>query len=116
MGGRGLFGGSGRLGHIEAVQPEATLLIAHLVVMALFFLIEILPVTVKVLLNLQPPTAYEVVAQARDDDLIERVRAGQTEARRIEEGRTRARLAVEDDMRQREVAAGKGATSTWRPS
>jgi Domain of unknown function (DUF4407) len=105
------FGDTGFLAQLQALSKlssqSATLLIAHLVVMAPFFLIEILPVSVKILLNLQPPTAYEVVAQARDDDLIEGVRAGQTETRRIEEGKTRARLAVEDDMRQREVAAGK---------
>ena len=83
------------------------MLIAHLVVMALFFLIEILPVTVKVLLNLQPPTAYEVVAQARDDDLIEAVRAGQTEARRIEEGRPGPAWPSRTTCGSSEVAAGK---------
>lgn len=60
------FGDTGILAQLQALSrlssQSATLLIAHLVVMALFFLIEILPVTVKVLLNLQPPTAYEVVA------------------------------------------------------
>jgi hypothetical protein len=105
------FGDTGLLAQLQALSKlssqSATLLAAHLVVMALFFLIEILPVTVKVLLNVQPLTAYEIVAHARDDKSIEKIRARQNEARRIAEGRTRARLAVQDDKRQQEVAAGK---------
>jgi hypothetical protein len=107
------FGDTGLLAQLQALSKlssqSGTLLAAHLVVMALFFLIEILPVTVKLLLNLQPPTAYEVIGQARDDRLIEKVQARRDEARRIAEGKTRARLAVEEDMRRREEAAGKQA-------
>ena len=104
------FGDTGILAQLQALSKlssqSTTLLAAHLVVMALFFLIEILPVTVKILLNLQPPTAYEIVAEAGDDDLVESVQARRTEARRVEEGKSRARLAVENDMRRREEALG----------
>jgi hypothetical protein len=105
------FGDTGILAQLQALSKlssqSGTLLVAHLVVMALFFLIEILPVTVKVLLNLQPLTAYEIVARAREDDVAESDQARRSEVRRIEEGKMRARLAVEEDMRRREVAAGK---------
>jgi hypothetical protein len=107
------FGDTGILAQLQALNElssrNGTLLAAHLVVMALFFLIEILPVTVKVLLNLQPRTAYEVVAQAGDEELIENVQARRAESRRVQEGLSRTRLAVEEDRRRREEALGKRA-------
>jgi Domain of unknown function (DUF4407) len=107
------FGDTGILAQLQALSTlssrNGTLFAAHLLVMALFFLIEILPTAIKVLLNLQPLTAYEVVAQVNDDAIIERVKAASEELRRIEEGKSRARLAVEEDMRQQEKSLGKRA-------
>jgi hypothetical protein len=107
------FGDTGILAQLQALSElssrNGTLFAAHLVVMALFFLIEILPVTVKVLLNLQPLTAYEVVAEADDEELIQKVRARQAESRRMEEVESRARLAIAEDRRRHEERLGKQA-------
>jgi hypothetical protein len=65
---------------------------ARLAVLALFLIIEILPVTVKFLLTLAPPSAYELVAQLRDDELIQAVRVRQYEARHIEEAKSKTRI------------------------
>jgi hypothetical protein len=107
------FGDTGILAQLQALTERSsrngTVLAAHLVVMALFFLIEILPVTTKVLLNLQLPTAYEVVAQAADADVKEGVEARQVETRRIREGETRDRLAADEDRRRHELTLTKQA-------
>jgi hypothetical protein len=109
------FGDTGLLAQLQALSrlssQSGTLLAAHLVVMALFFLIEILPVTVKLLLSLHPPTAYEIVAQSGDDQLIEGVRARLIEARRIEEREMQSRLAAHDDKCRREEAAARRANA-----
>lgn len=49
----------------EASAKSPGLNAARLAVLALFFLIEILPVTVKILLNLGPPSAYDTRFEAR---------------------------------------------------
>jgi hypothetical protein len=109
------FADTGILAQLQALSTlsshNQTLWDAHLIVMALFFIIEILPVTVKILLNLQPMTAYEIVAKADDDELMERHRSKRIEARHLEAGKSRTRLAVEDDMRQREEGLGKQANA-----
>lgn len=90
---------------------------AQLIVTALFFLIEILPVTVKLLLNLAPPTAYDKVAESQakiitDQADLNRIAARRDaerksdEQRRREDGESRVRINVADDMRTREEALG----------
>jgi hypothetical protein len=104
---------TGILAQIQALSnldgQDPALLLAHLAVAALFFLIEILPVGVKILLNLAPMTAYEVVASSKEDEIIDRARARRIEVRRIEEGKSRTRINVENDMREREESLGKRA-------
>ena len=75
----------------------------------MFFLIEILPVTIKILLNLLPPSAYEIVAKAKDKEITDVVRTERVTNRRIEEGKSRTRINVEDDMRMREESLGRQA-------
>ena len=93
----------------EASSQNPSLEGARLAVLALFFLIEMLPVTVKFLLNLGPPSAYEVVAKLKEDELIDTARAKRVESRRIEERKSEVRINVEDDMRKREETLGKQA-------
>jgi uncharacterized membrane protein YgcG len=80
-------------------------------VLALFFLIEILPVTVKFLLNIGPPSAYEVVAQLREDELIDAASIRRIESRRISEAKSQIRINVEADMREKEEDLGRHANA-----
>ncbi len=110
------FGDTGILAQLQALSQlssrNATLLAAHLVVMALFFLIEILPVTIKILLNLQPPTAYDVVAKgARRQDHRESQRPSRPVA--PHPGRQNAGAA---GHRGRHAPARGGARQTGQPA
>ena len=58
------------------------LMLAHLTVMALFFLIELLPVLVKILLNLGPLDAYEKVLKTEEEKLADKVRLERLTERR----------------------------------
>jgi pyruvate/2-oxoglutarate/acetoin dehydrogenase E1 component len=80
-------------------------------VLALFFLIEILPVTVKFLLNIGPPSAYEVVAKLREDELIDAATMRRIETRRIAETESRTRIGVQADRQQKEEDLGKHANT-----
>ncbi|HET9896471.1 MAG TPA: DUF4407 domain-containing protein [Streptosporangiaceae bacterium] len=100
---------------------------ARLAVLALFFLIEILPVTVKFLLNLGPLTAYEDALGSRDAEKTDKMNLERAERRRLDEDESQARLTeaaghrsvelgklkahvqVEEHMRSREVDLGKHA-------
>jgi Domain of unknown function (DUF4407) len=90
---------------------------AQWVVTALFFLIEILPVTVKLLLNLAPPTAYDLVAEKQAKIVVDQADRDRLVARRdaerkadeegqLNDGKSRARINVANDMRVREEALG----------
>jgi hypothetical protein len=90
---------------------------AQLTVTALFFLIEILPVTVKLLLNLAPPTAYDRVIETQakmitDQADLRRIAARRdaeresNEHRKLEDGESRVRVNVADNMRQHEEDLG----------
>jgi Domain of unknown function (DUF4407) len=81
----------------------------HIAVALLFFLIEILPVMVKILLSLCPETPYEAIARARDDTLMDQARIQRAEQRLRAEDESRARTNVEADMRRREEELGKRA-------
>jgi hypothetical protein len=91
----------------EASGQSSSLRAARLAVLALFFLIEILPVTVKFLLNMGPLSAYEVVARLAEDERIDAATTRRIEARRMEEAGSRARIGVQADMRTREEDLGR---------
>jgi hypothetical protein len=122
----------------EASAHNSSLAAARWTVLALFFVIEILPVTVKALLNLGRPTAYEQVAIEKEGEIIDREQVRRVEKRRIEEeesqarvrdaqgrirrdelesetkvkieeGKQQTRTKVEEDMRLREEDIGKSA-------
>jgi len=100
-----------------ASAANPVLKFAQLIVTLLFFLIEILPVTVKLLLNLAPPTAYDKVAETQGKMVTDQVDLKRIAARRDAEresdeqrkrkdGDSRVRVNVADDMRNREEALG----------
>jgi hypothetical protein len=89
-----------------ASAGNAVLLLAHLTVMALFFLIELLPVLVKVLLNLGPLDPYEKVLKVEEDSLTERVRKQRLVERRTADADAKAQIKVAEDKSNREQALG----------
>jgi hypothetical protein len=84
---------------------------ARLAVLLLFFFIEILPVGVKFLLNIGPPSAYEVVAKLREDELIDAAHTQRVEGRRIGESQSQTRISLAADMQQKKVDLGKHAST-----
>ena len=104
---------TGILTQIQALYSigaqDPALGLAHLAVFLLFFMIEMLPVTVKVLLNFGPMSAYEIVAKLNEDELIDKARTQRNEARRVEEAKSRTRINIEDHMRTKEEVLGKQA-------
>lgn len=94
---RALFAASGN---------NPALALAHLCVFLLFFMIEILPVTVKLLLSLDKTSPYDSVAKKRDDKIIDAMKIKRAEARQISEQKSQTRIAIESDMRKREVYLG----------
>jgi hypothetical protein len=108
----------------DASAHNASLDSARLAVLALFFLIEILPVSVKFLLNLGPLTAYEDALISRDAEKTDKINLRRAERRRLDEGESeervieaesyrsiemgklKAHVKVEENMRDREVELG----------
>jgi len=85
-------------------------------VLALFFIIEVLPVSVKFLLNLGEEAAYEVAARLKNDASNDKQQIKRAESRTLEEHASQDRIAAADaqrivnaDMRGREVELGKRA-------
>lgn len=105
------FGDTGELAQLTALSDlssqNGTVMGAHIVVLLLFFIIEILPVTVKLLLNLQPKTLYDEIAEAADEEQRVKSQSHQLLQRQIEEGMEKNRLKQEEDMRKREREMGK---------
>jgi len=91
----------------EASGQDASLRAARLAVLALFFLIEILPVTVKFLLNMGPLSAYEVVARLREDEAIDTATTHRVESRRLAEASSQVRVRVHGDQRRKEEDLGR---------
>jgi hypothetical protein len=88
-------------------DTNATLGAAHLMLSLLFISIEILPVLMKVLLNISPPTAYDRLAALRDRTDID-VEALQQEARRtVEQAQTELLVMAEQERVDRQKEAVK---------
>ena len=82
---------------------------AQWVVTLLFFCIEILPVMVKVLLNVGPLSTYEVVLKSREEMITDAAKLKQVTRRRDIERESQKQIAIDEDMRQREEELGKHA-------
>jgi hypothetical protein len=118
---------TGLLRQLQALYQTSSgnpaLLAAHLTVAALFFLIELLPVVVKLLLNLGPPTTYEQILKAEDDKLLDAVKADRRAERRkkeresdeeqqIADAASAARVRQALDMARRQEGLGIRANDT----
>ena len=78
----------------DASSRNPTLNAARLLVTLVFFLIEILPVTVKVLLCLAPPTAYDLLARAKDEHIANLARKEHAVSQRLAELDSDARVSI----------------------
>jgi hypothetical protein len=78
-------------------DQDSVLLWTHLAVFLLFFTVEILPVSVKVLLNLGEETAYEQVARSWDEAVVRREEA--------DSAMTQAQATAEVNLENRRIAA-----------
>ena len=81
-------------------------MLAHLTVMALFFLIELLPVLVKFLLNLGPLDAYEKVFNSAEEQVSNQLRKERLVQRRTADADAQAQIKVAEDKSDREQALG----------
>ncbi len=88
-------------------------LLTHLAVGLLFFMIELLPVLVKVMTSVGPPSVYDRVRELDDNQLVDGAKIRQraeTKQRDEDERRNVAEAgkvrAIEDDMRARERKLG----------
>jgi hypothetical protein len=87
------------LSAISATSPS--LAAARLTVLALFLLIEIMPVTVRFLLNLGPETAYDTAVRLKEKQLIHITQLRYDEERSIEKIRSQTRISLEKDIREK---------------
>jgi len=101
-----------------ASSQDFALQVARLTVLALFFIIEILPVSVKFLLNMGEPTAYEIAAQLKEEQAADSARIKRAENRQLEKRQSQARInaaetriSIETDMRKRQEELGKRANA-----
>jgi hypothetical protein len=88
----------------DASSQNPALKAAQLLVTLVFFLIEILPVTVKVLLSLAPPTTYDLIARTREEQIADKARTEQVENRRLAELASDARVSIAGAKAQSQIA------------
>jgi hypothetical protein len=81
--------------------------VAQWVVTLLFFCIEILPVMVKVLLNIGPLTTYETLLKNEDDMITDRAKLTRVSRRRDAEREAQKQIAIDEHMRHLEERLGK---------
>jgi hypothetical protein len=80
--------------------------VAQWVVTLLFFCIEILPVMVKVLLNIGPLSTYEVLLKNQEDMITDAAKLKRITRRRDAERESEKQIAIDEDMREREKDLG----------
>jgi hypothetical protein len=85
--------------------------IAQWVVTLLFFCIEILPVMVKVLLNIGPLSTYEILLKNEEEIITDRAKLTRVSRRRDAEREADKRIAIDEHMRQLEEDLGKKANT-----
>jgi len=97
---------TGMLARIEALDrigaQSGAARRAHLAVAALLFMIELLPVLVKLLTNLGPPSLYDRISEMEDNSTFDDATRRRHDDRRRIEGESKTRREIEDDMRARE--------------
>jgi hypothetical protein len=93
----------------DAGAQNPMLGVAQWVVTLLFFCIEILPVMVKVLLNLGPLSPYEVVLKNEEHIATDEVKLRRVTKRRDAERQAEKQTAIDEHMRHLEEGLGKKA-------
>lgn len=93
----------------DAGAKDPILGVAQWVVTLLFFCIEILPVTVKVLMNIGPLSTYEVLLKNEEDMIADQAKLTRVTTRRDAEREADKRIALDEHMRQLEEGLGKKA-------
>lgn len=93
----------------DAGAKNPVLSVAQWVVTLLFFCIEILPVTVKVLLNIGPLSTYESLLKNEEDMITDQAKLTRVTRRRDAEREADKRIAIDQHMRQLEEDLGKKA-------
>lgn len=79
---------------------------AHWTIGALFFMIELLPVMVKLMMSWGPPSLYEQVKKLDEQSLVDEAKVRRNADRRRIEEESKKRRDIEDDMRLREQQLG----------
>jgi hypothetical protein len=82
---------------------------AQWIVTLLFFCIEILPVTVKVLLNIGPLSTYETLLKNEEDIITDQAKLTRVTRRRDAEREADKRIAIDEHMRKLEEDLGQKA-------
>jgi hypothetical protein len=97
----------------DLAEGDAEAMITHIAVALLFFMIELLPVIVKLMTGIGPPSLYDRVRDMDDSRLVEaaridqrRLTAERDENERRQTAETTKTRAIEDDMRDRERKLG----------
>jgi hypothetical protein len=93
----------------NAGAKNPMLSIAQWVVTLLFFCIEILPVMVKVLLNIGPLSTYETLLKNEEDMITDQAKLTRVTKRRDAEREADKQIAIDEHMRQLEEGLGKKA-------
>jgi hypothetical protein len=93
----------------DAGAKNPVLSVAQWVVTLLFFCIEILPVTVKLLLNIGPLSTYETLLKNEEDMISDQAKLTRVTKRRDAEREADKRIAIDEHMRQLEEDLGKKA-------
>ena len=95
----------------DAGAKDPMLGVAQWVVTLLFFCIEILPVMVKVLMNIGPLSTYEVLLKNEEDMIADQAKLTRVTRRRDAEREADKRIALDEHMRQLEEDLGKKANT-----
>lgn len=85
---------------------NVTLFAAHAAIALLFVMIELMPVIVKMMTSVGPPSQYEAVATLEVEASIEEAKVTRNDARARLQAESQKRAAIEDDMRAREQTLG----------
>jgi Domain of unknown function (DUF4407) len=106
-------GNKGILAQIQDLSTAGAknpmLAVAQWIVTLLFFFIEILPVMIKVLLNIGPLSPYEVLLKNEEDMISDKAKLTRVTRRRDAEREADKRIAIDEHMHQLETGLGKKA-------
>jgi hypothetical protein len=108
--GKSQEGNTGLLARLEALDRlgdrSSMAELAHWAVALLFFMIELLPVLVKVLNSMGRPSLYDRISELEENSSFDDALLERNNNRRHIEGHSKKQREIEEDMRKRETALG----------